>query len=214
MTRAQAASGTGHIAALPVPAVYTLALIPAVVMLATAAVYAAIRLLGRKRIAWCSCLDMAVRLAPPQSHGPGINRVGKIISGAPRRRRTGSWPPGQQQGWLVVLSITNPGLMPVRSHDFTIPLTFEFPGRQIHATQIKPAPAARAALPAPQLTAVPASGPVGGNRNSIQISGDFLLRPRDSYSIMILLSGMPADRSRHIQQHGSLPRGTITPCTS
>ena len=62
-------------------------------------------LLTCKRIAWEAYLDRPVCLA------------------------------GAQDGWLVALGITNPGLMPVRGRDFSAALASTFPGRDIHPDQ-------------------------------------------------------------------------------
>lgn len=79
-----------------------------------------------------------------------------------------------------MLGITNPGIAHVRSRDFSAPLTFVFPGREIHATQISPESAAPAASTAPQLPAArvsPANEPTGNHAARLELGGDFLLRP-------------------------------------
>ncbi len=45
----------------------------------------------------------------------------------------------------------------------------------------------------------------------MQLRSDFLLRPGDSYSVLLVLSGTPADDSRRIEQEGSLTGGEIIP---
>jgi hypothetical protein len=134
----------------------------------------------------------------------------EIILGEPGLRHPGPYTT-MEQGWIVVLAITNLGLTPVRGEDFTAPLAFAFPGRQIHATQLSSEPAARAATMPPHLPA--AHVPAGNDREPgparLQLTGDFLLRPRGSYLAMLILSGTPADDSPHIQQEGSLARGKI-----
>ena len=55
---------------------------------------------------------------------------------------------------------------------------------------------------------MPATPAYGATR--VQLTGDFLLRPGDSYSLLLILTGTPAGRSR-IQQEGALAGGKIIP---
>jgi hypothetical protein len=158
-------------------------------------------LLTRKRIACETYLDMRVGLTLRQEPGTGTPVIGEL--------RFGETRPGPQEGWLVALGITNPGRMPVRGSDFSAPLTFTFPGREIRATWISPEPAGTAASRARQLPSarVPAAG---GHAACLEIGGDFLLRPGGSYSVTVILSGIPAASYSHIRQEGSLTNGKIT----
>ena len=58
------------------------------------------------------------------------------------------------QGWLVLLGITNPGWTRVCGREFRAPLTFTFPGRQIHAARILPDPVAVTARRAARAPAI------------------------------------------------------------
>ena len=161
-------------------------------------------LLTRKRIAWDAYLDMRVGLTLRQEPGTGTPAIIELHFGEPC--------PGPQDGWLVALGITNPGCAPVRGSDFSAPLTFTFPGREIHATLISPGPAGTAASRARQPPAArvsAAGGPAGSHAACLEIGGDFLLRPGDSYSVTVILSGTPAASSGHIRQEGSLASGKI-----
>ncbi len=112
-----------------------------------------------------------------------------------------------------MLGITNPGIAHVRSRDFSAPLTFVFPGREIHATQISPESAAPAASTAPQLPAArvsPANEPTGNHAARLELGGDFLLRPGGSYSVTVILSGTPAPSFPRILHEGSLTSGKIS----
>jgi hypothetical protein len=174
--------------------------------------------LARKRIAWDACLDMPVGLASRQAPGIGMPMTMEIILGERTLGYPGPFTAGIQQGWLVVLTIANPGFAPVRGADFSAPLTFTFPGRQIHATQISAAPAARNAGRPLQPPAVHASagtsrepGPPGSRAARLQVTGDFLLRPGDGCTVMVILSGTLPGDARRIQQEGSLASGKIIP---
>jgi len=169
-------------------------------------------LLTRRRIAWDACLDMPIGLTMRQEPGTGTAAITGIAFGEPGLRSPGASAPGVREGWLVVLGITNPGLVAVHSRDFTAPLAFAFPGREIHATQIRPGPAASTAKRAPRMPSVKVSagaGSAGDHAARMELSGDFQLRPGGGYSVMLVLTGTPADSSRPIQQGGSLTGGKI-----
>jgi len=157
-------------------------------------------LLTRKRIAWETYLDMPVGLTFQQEPGTGTPLIIELHIQEPC--------PGPQDGWLVALGITNPGCAPVRGSDFSAPLTFTFPGREIRAAQISPEPAGTAASRARHLPSARVSA-AGGHAACLEIGGDFLLRPGGSYSVTVILSGTPAASSSHIQQEGSLTSGKI-----
>jgi hypothetical protein len=173
-------------------------------------------LLARKRIAWYACLDMPIGLALRQPPGTDAVMTGEIILGDPGLRYSGPFTASEEQGWLVVLGITNLGFAPVLGRDFSASLTFAFPGREIRATQISAESAACTASKLPHLPAVHISagndqepGPADSRIACLELTGDFLLHPRDSYSLMLVLSGTPAEDSRRIQQEGSLIGGKI-----
>jgi len=161
-------------------------------------------LLTRKRIACETYLDMPVGLVLRREPGTGTPVIIELRFAEPC-----PGPAGPQDGWLVALGITNPGCAPVRGSDFSAPLTFTFPGREIRATWISPEPAGTAASRARQLPSarVPAAG---GHAACLEIGGDFLLRPGGSYSVTVILSGIPAASYSHIRQEGSLTNGKIT----
>jgi hypothetical protein len=165
-----------------------------------------------KRIAWEAYLDMRVGLTLRHELGTGAPVISELHFGEP------SPGPGPAEGWLVGLGITNRGLVPVRGRDFSDPLAFTFPGREIHATQISPGSAPPAASTARQLpeARVSAANRLAGNQAArLELSGGFLLLPGASYSVTVILSGTPADSSRPIEQEGSLTNGKIitTPST-
>ena len=167
--------------------------------------------LARKRIAWETYLDIPIGLEPWHEPGTGT-AISRIVLGKPRSRSLGPVGTGPWEGWLVILGISNPGRAHVRGADFSIPLTFTFPGREIHATQISPAPTAPSASPAPHLPAARVSipnGRVGRHGARLEFGGDFLLRPGDSCSVTLILSGHPAPSSRRIQHQGALTSGKI-----
>lgn len=174
---------------------------------AARAITAAVVFLTRKRIAWEVYLDMPVGLTPGQEPGTGTPMISQLHLGEPS-----PGPAGSQEGWLVALGITNPGHTPVRGRDFSAPLTFAFPGREIQATQISPGPTGPAASTVRQLPAARVSAanlPAGNHAARLELSGDFILRPGASYSLMIILSGTPDTSSRPIEQEGSLTNGKI-----
>ena len=86
---------------------------------------------------------MPIGLALRQAPGTDAAMTGKIILGDPGLRYSGPFTAGVEQGWLVVLGITNLGFAPVRGRDFSTSLTFAFSGREIRATQISAESAAR-----------------------------------------------------------------------
>jgi hypothetical protein len=183
----------------------------------TAAACAAFVLLSRKRIAWDTRLDMPAGLALRHAALPGAGQAGDLILGEPGLHYPGPWTSGIQHGWLVVLSITNPGPSAIRSGDFSTPLTFAFPGRQVCTARLVPEPADRNPGAASRMPAVrapaqggPAAGHAGPDTARLELTGDFLFRPGDSYSLLLVLTGTPAGKSR-VRHEGSLTRGKIIP---
>jgi hypothetical protein len=183
-------------------------------LMAAVAACAAIVLVIRKRITWDTWVDMPVGLSPQDAAAPDMGRTCELILGRPGLRYPDPWTAGAQQGWLVILGITNPGPATVRSGDFTAPLTFAFPGRQVQATQVLPESAGRLPGRAPAVRMPAQSSPDAGHADiratRVQLTGQFLLRPGDSYSLLLILTGTPAGRSR-IQQEGALAGGKIIP---
>jgi hypothetical protein len=174
----------------------------------------AIAIPARKRLAWHAWLDMPVGLEPPRT--ADAEPAGHILLGETSLRNDGPYGPDAQRGWLVMLALTNTGWSPVRGSDFVVPLTFTFPGRQILSAQISPDPADQAATrPArpPSLCLSTGSSrllsPGYRSQACIQVTGDFLLRPRRSCTIAVILSGTPAPDSPRVQQEGSLAGGKI-----
>src|SRR5215472_5528242 len=164
----------------------------ATLLLAALAITAAAGFLARKRLAWQTRVDMPVGLAAPQAAGTGT--ACRILLGESGLRHPGPYAGSTEQGWLVVLSITNAGLAPVRDGDFRAPLGFAFPGRQVRATQILPGPAPRTLGRTPRVPAVrvPAQDGLEASHadtrtTRVQLGGDFLLRPGDTCSLLVVL---------------------------
>jgi hypothetical protein len=170
---------------------------------------AAFILLSRKQIAWDTWLDMPAGLDGQPAAAPGGGPVGHLVLGEPGLRYCGPWAGGIQHGWLVVVGITNPGPATSRSGDFSTPLAFAFPGREVHAARLLPESAGRPARTGPGMPAVRVPGQDGPAAARVELTGDFLLRPGDSYSLLLVLSGTPADQSRRVRHEGSLARGRI-----
>ena len=166
-------------------------------------------LLSRRQITWDTRLDMPAGLARQHAAVPGSGLAGRLVLGEPGLRYRGPWADGIQHGWLVVVGITNPGPATVRGKDFRAPLAFAFPGRQVHAARLLPEPARRPARTGPGMPAIRVPGQGAPAAARVELTGDFLLRPGDSYSLLLVLSGTPAGRSRRIRHEGSLARGRI-----
>jgi hypothetical protein len=171
-------------------------------LLAALAVTVAAGFLARKRLAWETCFDMPVGLATP--YAAGTSMAVQILLGEP----------GTEQGWLVFLCITNPGHTRVRGTDFSAPLSFSFPGQRVHAARILPEPAGptaqRTALK-PTIRLSPGSTQEPDYAARMHLTGDYVLRPGDSYTIMLVLSGTPAARGPRMQPEGALAAGKIIP---
>jgi hypothetical protein len=164
--------------------------------LAAAVACAVIAPRSRKRVSWDALVDMAVGLSRHDAAAPGAGWTGELILGKPGLGYDGPWTAGIGQGWLVVVGVTNPGPSAVRGGDFSTPLTFAFPGRQVHASRILREPDGRARGGAPSVSIAPRSRPGAGHASvsatGVQLSGDFLLRPGDSYCLLVMLTGTPA----------------------
>jgi hypothetical protein len=130
----------------------------------------------------------------------------------PDRGRPEPRADGTQPGWLVLLGIRNHGLAPVRSADFSVPLAFAFPGRQVLAAWLCDAPQRRrtTARPAVRVPAERGAAPGSGNPGLVLLAGDFLLRPKDACTIAVILSGTPVPGSRPVHRDGTLASGRIT----
>ena len=153
----------------------------------------------------------------PAQGDPGRTRARHRLPRDPGQGRPEACADGTQPGWLVLLGIRNHGLAPVRSADFTVPLAFTFPGRQVLAAWACSAPAAdKERGPASRPTVrVPAEGgaaspPGSGNPGLVLLAEDFLLRPKDACTIAVVLSGTPVAGSRPVRRDGTLARGRIT----
>jgi len=178
---------------------------------AAAALCAVAVLLTRKRITWSACLDMPVGFTPCQPPGTSTGSAGTIEFADHGLLDAGPHPPGTWQAWLVILAITNPGLAPVRSEDFNAPLTFTFPGRQVHTAQVRPGPQtpARAGHPVPAAHTARSGPGQPGHQAAIQLRGGFRLNRNEELTLLAVLSGTPSPDSPRIQQEGSLTGGTI-----
>ena len=137
--------GTGLAASLAHPG-YAAALI------AVLAIWGVTAFRARKRITWAVDLDMPVGLAPGQAPGAAWTMI--FGEHSPRPAEPG--PDRAAQGWLVLVAVTNTGLMPVRGKDFRAPLVFRFPGREVCAARIRPDPGSLrpGALPGGTIAAV------------------------------------------------------------
>jgi hypothetical protein len=181
---------------------------------AAAAASAAMIPHGRKWIAWHTRLGIPVGLAPRRASTPGAGRTCELIFGQPGLRYLGPWTDRIQHGYLIVIGITNPGRSTVRSGDFSSPLTFAFPGQEIHAARLLHEPHGRPPGRVPRVPVVQAlarDSPGADRAARAQLTGDFLLRPGDSYSLQLVLTGTPAGTSRRLWHEGSLTRGKIIP---
>jgi hypothetical protein len=142
---------------------------------------------GLKRITWQADLDTPVWLV--QEPAPGqLAYTTKIIFTDP----AGPPPDGSEQARLVLLTVTNTGLAPIRDQDFTTPLTFTFPGRQVRGTQIHHRTAAGTPITRPGLRAQPARSDQTGPRDSpgsIRLHGQFNLKHNDTLTLAMILTG-------------------------
>jgi hypothetical protein len=184
----------------------------AAALLAALAITAAAGFLARKRLAWETRLDMPVGVTTPQAAGTGT--PARLLLGEPGLRYHVPHADSTEQGWLVLLGITNPGCSCIRSRDLGVPLTFAFPGRQIHAARILPEAATlttRRAARAPTIRLLPENCLEPGHAARMYLTGEYELRPNDSYTIMLVLSGTPAAHPHRIRQEGSLASGKIIP---
>jgi hypothetical protein len=176
-----------------------------IILAAIRGIWAAAALLTRKRLAWRTDLDMPIGLTPGQPHDTATTT--RIIFADPDAPR----PAGPEDAWLVLLTIINTGLTPIRAEDFTAPLAFTFPGRQVRGAQINARPVARTrpGRPASRAPARPDvhAGP-GADAGHMQLTGQYRLKPSDNVTMMFILTGTPAGTP--VQQHGSLPGGRIT----
>ena len=159
-------------------------------------------LVTRKHVSWHTWLDLAVGLTFPTADTPGL-----IHLAGPGLADDGSCALGAVPGCLVVVGIANPGWTTVHGTDFTVPLAFSFPGRQVTAAWVSPRFAARTGhLPTIRLRPVANSGDTGG----VQLAGDFVLRPGDGYTITFVLTGTPTADSPPVRHDGALIAGKIT----
>ena len=173
-----------------------------IIPVAVRATWSAAALLRRKRLAWRTDLDMPVGLVPEQQDGTDDEMTTKIIFTSPG----GSCPAGADDAWLVLLTIANTGLAPIRDEDFSAPLAFAFPGRHVCGVQL--CPSSRAGRIVGRVEMSPAAhADLNRSPARIQLSGQFLLNRNDQFTLMVILTGSPASP---VQQHGSLPGGRIT----
>jgi hypothetical protein len=175
---------------------------------AIAALCAVAVLLTRKRITWSARLDVPVGFTPGPS-AAGTGPAGTIEFGDDDPWDADPHPPGTGQAWLVILAITNPGLIPVRSEDFRTPLTFTFPGRQVHTAQVRASPRTSNRCLVPAAGAAPTGPGQPSDQAAIQLQGRFRLSRNEELTLLAVLSGTPAPASPRIRQEGSLTGGKI-----
>lgn len=162
----------------------------------------AINLPARKSVTWHAILDMPVRLMQPRD-ASGESR-GRLIFG---QQDTGH---DTRPGWLVLLDVSNTGGSPIRSADFTAPLSFTFPGRQVVASWVSHEPTGRRSG-----RTAPGSGlyslPCPAEPERVQLAGHFLLRSAAGYGITVVLTGTPvAGYQSPIRLDGALARGRVS----
>lgn len=99
------------------------------------------------------------------------------------------------EGWLVLVTVTNTGLIPVRGRDFRAPSGFRFPGREVCAARICPDPAAVQVGGRPPVLPSALSdcgASTGGSRGpGIALGTELLLRRDDAFALMAVLRGAP-----------------------
>ena len=163
-------------------------------------------LLNRKSVTWSAYVDM------PIGFGPATNAqaTSEVVFGEPGLCHAGPFQPGEEQAWFVVLSVTNSGIMPISDENFSVPLAFTFPGREVRRAQISPAPSARATATNPAPTArADLSGPGRADcQAGVRLRG-LRLNRNDELTLMVTLTGSPGLDSPRIVQEGSLRGGTI-----
>jgi hypothetical protein len=189
----------------------------AALLIAVLAVCAATIIHARKRIAWAVDLDMPVGLVAAHARGADAGTADPMLIGDNGARLARLRAGGTDQGWLVMVAVMNSGLARVRGSDFRAPLTFAFPGREVYAAQIDPAPARagrrRSAARLPTLAA-PSSASGWHSTGispgpAIQLGGDMLLNRNDALMLTLILRGTPVAVSPRISQEGALAGGKI-----
>ncbi len=170
-------------------------------------------LLPRKRLEFLVFLDMPVGLTPPEAGPAGPERA-IVFTRAPDQGGQEPRADGTQPGWLVLLGIRNQGPAPIRGTDFGLPPAITFPGRQVLAAWLSAAPAAgRERRHGPWPTTRGPDGvaaapyPGSGDPDQVRLTGNFLLRPQDAYTITVILSGTPMAGSRPVHPDGALASG-------
>ena len=159
-----------------------------------------------KRITWQADLDTPVWLAQEPALGQHAQTT-KIIFADP----AGPRPAGSEQARLILLTVTNSGLAPIRDNDFSTPLTFTFPGRQVRGIQVRHRTSAGTPITRPGLRAQPAAPDRPGPRDSpgsIRLHGQFHLKHNDKITLTVILTG--GHEETQIHQEGSLTGGRIT----
>jgi hypothetical protein len=149
-------------------------------------------LLNRKSVTWSVYLDIPIGFAPATN----AQAATEVVFGEPGLCHTGPFQPGEAQAWLVVLGVTNSGIMPVSDENFSVPLAFTFPGRDVRRAQVSPAPLALAIVTSPAPTARVRLRRLRLNRN-------------DELTLTVVLTGSSGLDSSRIVQEGSLTGGTI-----
>jgi hypothetical protein len=163
-------------------------------------------LLNRKSVTWSAYLDMPIGFAPATS----AQAASEVVFGEPGLCHVGPFQPGETQAWLVVLGVMNSGIMPIRDENFSVPLAFAFPGREVRIAQIRPAQSAlpNATIPVPTAPADVGGSGRAGRGTRVRLHGVQLNR-NDELTLTVILTGSPALDSPRIVQEGALTGGTI-----
>jgi hypothetical protein len=163
---------------------------------------------ARKQLTWAVDLDMPVGLAPGRSPATDWTMIfaehGYTLV-----------HPDPAEGWLVLVTVTNTGLMPLRGRDFPGPSAFRFPGREVCDARICPDPASLRSGRRPPLLAATIDPPgrrraAGSNRApGVTLGSELLLRPGDAFTLMAVLRGTPARALPPVSLEGTLSNGAI-----
>ena len=163
----------------------------------------------RKRLDYHVWLDLPVGLTSPRATPDGPERA-IVFTGHPGPSEPEHPASATQPGWLALIRIRNQGPAPVSGPDLTALLAYTFPGREVLAAWVPAEPAAgnerRAA--SRQTARAPHTGdaaPDPADDGPGRVGYGPTLRPKDTRTIAVILSGTPA-----AGLDGTLARGRLT----